>query len=135
MGKGIITDIRGNTADVRIECQSACHGCAQREACSLKTGMRFVQLELTNPEEFKIGEEVNISVSSQSQRLSLFFAYILPLIIILTELIILSWMGKSETFNAILTLITLLVYYATLRLLDRWLKKRIKISVSKFSVD
>ena len=136
MSEGIIKDIRAGQVTVEISCQSACGNCLQKHSCTLRnTVLKSIEIETPDAEVYKIGEKVNIELSERDKRLSLFFAYILPLCLIVCSLSILSYFQYNDTQNAIGSLIILGGYYVLLKIFHKHLRKHIRLTLHRNSVD
>ena len=126
MSRGIIRAINGNTLTVSLECTSACATCGQARNCAVAGAVRKeIQVYESHPHEYTVGQEVEVELSAKSMGLSLFLAYILPLIIFLMVLSFMSWLTFSEDISAITALIALVIYYFVLAKTEKYFAPRI----------
>ena len=136
MKRGTIIDINNNELTVQAVCQAACASCHQRQNCLLtEYQKKNFSIKVSNPQNYHIGQQVELNISTQSICYSICFAYILPLICILLTIGILHYLKYSETICAVGSLGCLGVYYVVLLYLQRWLKKRIKLEIKENPVD
>jgi len=128
--RGVIENIHKNIVEVRINCLSSCAGCSQRADCGItKQPAKLIKLKADTDKQYQKGQEVELSVSLKTVSISLFFAYILPLLLVLSVLCLSLYAEKSETESAIYSLSILLPYYLILFYLNSWLKKQLEIRI------
>lgn len=135
MNKGIISAISEDKITVAVQCQSACSKCTQHHVCSLEIKQKKVIIPVSNPQSYKIGQEVDLIIGKKSMALSLLFAYALPLFLSLIMLglgVLNKW---SDAKSGIIALLVLIPYYATLFFTNSLLKKHIAIEITENSVD
>jgi sigma-E factor negative regulatory protein RseC len=130
--EGIVTAIKNGTVSVRIERGSACASCHANGACTLLDKQRQL-VEVVQPAGLllAVGDEVLILEKKSLGMWAVFFAYVLPLFIVLLMLITLLLMNKSDIFAGVLSLLTLVPYYSLFFLLRGRLKNRFVFTLSK----
>ena len=129
--QGIIEKVTDDTLEIRIKCMSSCECCSGRENCGIKSQISKIlkiKADVDN-KKYREGQEVELSVSLKTGIVSLFFAYILPLILVVSVLCISLYFTNSETASAIYSLSILFPYYFLLFYLNSWLKKRLEIKI------
>lgn len=130
MTKGVVENITDDVLEVKIKCMSACEACSQRQNCGLTTQpSKKLAVKVNNVNQYNIGQEVDVKISLKTIGMSLVFAYILPLFLVLTVLIISLSLDCSETKSAIYSLLSLIPYYFLLFCINTWLKKQLKIEI------
>lgn len=128
---GIIKLIDNQRIVVSIISEAACVSCHAKGACSA-SDTKEKEIEIQNwSGDFHIGDKVEI-ISSKSQGYrALWFAYLLPLIIMVTSLIIILDALKNEAIAALGALLTLAVYYLILYLLKEKYKNSLIFNIRK----
>lgn len=135
MTKGKILALKGNKAKVEIQCGTACSGCQQKDTCQIKKISRSVTVPIRHPENFTIGQSVDLQISTRSKVWGLVLAYIAPLVVLLGALIMSLLLGCSENGSALVALSAVGGYYVLLRLMNTEIAKHIIISIEQNSVD
>jgi len=129
---GIIQEISDKIVRVKIENQSACAGCHANGACSMAdVKEKYIDINTPIKENFNIGEKVNVVCDEELGFIALFWAYIFPLILIFTTLIIGNFFTEDEKIYGGLSLIVLVPYFLILRLFKNKLKKRFSFRIDK----
>ena len=128
---GIVKSIDNEVVKVNILSASACSSCHLKGACgAAETENKIV--EIFNPEQtFSVGEQVNIVAQESLGFKALFYAYLLPFILIILTLIITSFFTSSEATIGLLSLIVLVPYYIGLSFYKRKLKKIFTFKLQK----
>ncbi len=128
----IITSIKGNTAQLRIRCNSACQNCMAKRLCAINEYQdRNISAILPETEQFKIGEEVNVSLDSGQGLKAVLLAYVLPLFLLLVAILAAKWKGYDDFISGISGIIILIPYYFCLSLVLERLKTNFRLTVSK----
>ncbi len=130
---GIITKIEGNTASIMILSQSACVSCQAKGACNMsEMEEKNVDVTLSDPHLYKIGQQVNVIMKQSQGNLAVFLGYILPFIVLLSTLIGLSASGYSEGFSGLISLGILAPYYFVLYRFRNKLQATFSFSLEPF---
>lgn len=129
---GIIQEISAERILVKIENHSACSGCHAKGACSV-ADVKDKIIEIDNPKsiDFNIGDRVNVICDEELGFIALFWAYLCPLILVLTTLFIGSIFIDSEKIYGIISVLILIPYYLILRLFKDKLRKRFNFRIEK----
>ena len=129
--KGVITNIEENSVFVTITNASACSTCHAKNACIVSdTSTKIIEIQQVN-NDFNIGDTVNVTLDQSSGLRSVFFAYVLPLIIILLTLFFIFFLSKNEVLAGIISLLTLVPYYWFLYINKEKFKKTFNFKVNK----
>ena len=89
---GVINKLVGDKAFVSFQRKSGCgDSCA---SCKSKCGATFINTEVFNGVNAKVGDKVNVEIENKSFNKMMFFAYILPLI-----MLILGTVGGNSIFE------------------------------------
>lgn len=113
---GAIKSIKDGRVEVRVERHSACSGCHARGVCS-SADRKEETIEIREyPIGLQVGDQVRILPSAQTKPLkAVLYAFVFPLILLLSEAILLSSLGTEETTLLLIMLGTLLLYALLLR--------------------
>lgn len=78
---GVISGVNEGKAYVSFKRKSGCgDSCA---SCKSKCGAAFITTEIANPLNAKLGDKVDVEIENKSFNKMMFFAYILPLIMMI----------------------------------------------------
>ncbi|HRS53769.1 MAG TPA: SoxR reducing system RseC family protein [Bacteroidales bacterium] len=128
--KGIIEKIDNNKAFVKIIVQSACATCKVKTICTLSdTKEKIIEVNITDPEKYKTGQNVVVSMYNYLGIKALFLGYIFPFIILLATLITLSLLNFNELFAGIFSIVILIPYYLILYFYRNKLKRTFSFSI------
>ena len=109
--KGVVETISEGMVKVSITSFSACANCHAKKGCSLidsKTKHIFVPLGKT---QYSIGDTVRIFMKRSLGLKATLIAYIIPLVILITTLLVLSSLKLNELFVGLITLLILVPYF------------------------
>ncbi|MCT4601191.1 MAG: SoxR reducing system RseC family protein [Marinifilaceae bacterium] len=131
---GKIEHINDNTIVVKIQNQSACAGCHARGACSMAdVKEKLIDIDRNPNDNYKIGEDVKIVCDQDLGFIAIFWAYVLPTILIFTSIILLLKLGYREGLAGLISLCILIPYYITLFLFRKKLKKRFTFRIEQIN--
>ena len=129
--KGRIESIDGNKINVNFLAMSGCASCHAKGVCSA-ADMQEKSVEVFDfTNQYKLGEEVNVTLKQSLGFRALFLGYVLPFILILFILIILSAITKNEAISGIGALSVLVPYYLVLFLLKDKIRKKFTFTINK----
>lgn len=77
--RGTVIETSGQKARIRLVRSMACEGCPGDGLCSI-LGKRYRMLEAENPLGAKVGQEVTVSVQTESELKASFIIYVIPTI-------------------------------------------------------
>ena len=130
MKQGIVSKITDTEITVSVKCSSACHECSHRDGCCLSEIVaKQITVPINDSKTYQLGQLVELEISNKSMCYSIIYAYVLPLILVITTLVVLSNLGYSETTSALWGLIVLIPYYILLSKINSWLKNKIHIKI------
>ena len=126
MSEGVVVDIAGQTLTVAVKCAT----CAKREGCGIAgLAAKRVRVDVKNPQDYRVGQTVALSLENAAVGMSLFFAFVLPTVLVVTVLVMSLAFGVEDTVAAFCGLGAAVVYALFLRLINFWLEHRLKIIV------
>ena len=108
---GIVKSINNQQLIVKITSQTACSSCHVNGSCASSEQVEK-EIEVQESEgNFKIGEVVQVFTSTSQGYKAVVFAYLLPLILLLTTLLAILSLKGGEAAAALGSLIILIPYY------------------------
>jgi len=129
--EGIICEISKEYVKVRITQKSACSECHAKSACSLSDSKEKI-IEINNSTgNYAMGEKVIITGDSSIGLKAVFYAFAIPLVIIIAVLILSVHILASETMSALITLFSLSAYFLILYVFRKNLKNKFVFSLKK----
>ena len=115
---GVITSITDNKVSVKILQQSACSSCHAKGACSAADSKEKM-VDITDyTGKYRVNDHVTVIGQKAMGYKAVLWAFVVPILIIISILIISSYiLNLSEVATALTTIISLVPYYAILYLL------------------
>jgi sigma-E factor negative regulatory protein RseC len=111
---GIVKEIQQQGIKVNIVVVAGCVSCELKSACNMsERSDKEVDIKC-NPKQFKVGQEVVVSMKSSQGFNAAFLGYVLPFIIMVGVLIIFSIFSKNELIIGVGSIASLIPYYLTL---------------------
>ncbi len=101
--EGIVVSIDGNHVQVKIMSMTACDGCRARNTCMAAHGKEKI-IDAITLEPLKKDDAVLVKMEEKLGWIALFYAFFLPLFILLALLFSLPALGFSETLAGIIAL-------------------------------
>ncbi len=130
---GIIERIDPDKVYVKICQQSACAGCHAKSMCNASESKdRIIEIEGVY-DSFQLNEEVELKGRESMGYLAIFYAFLLPLLLLLTVIIFSLEMNRSETVSALAGLAVLPAYYSVLYFFRDKLKKKFVFAMKKLN--
>ena len=121
---GRVIEVTGDKVVVEIINKSACAACHARGACSVSDmKAKDVEVKVARPEDYQVGEQVNVLMNVSSGYLSVLLSYVFPLAILMILLLSLSE-SLSELVLSLVIIGAVSLYYFLIYLLrDKWSRK------------
>lgn len=130
--EGIIEEINGDRITVRILQESACSSCHARGACMASDSKEKLIDIKDSSGMFSVREQVVIEGKESIGYKAIFWAFLLPLIILIATLVLTtSYWHFSEIDAAVSALIALTPYYLLLYLLRNNMARTFQFSIKK----
>lgn len=111
--KGVVVESLKNMVRVRINAESACASCHAKGACSASDMEEKIIDVPTESDSYVKGDAVSLSMKPSAGFTALFYAYMLPFIILMITLVV-SLSFYNELFAGLLSLAVLVPYYTVL---------------------
>lgn len=113
--RGIITAIHSNSVEVNIVSESACSSCHAKGSCSASDVQeKNIQVQCKTG-QYSVGENVNVNMSKTQGFMAAFWAYIVPLLILISTLL-LSLGTLNEAKAGLISLTSMATYFLILYL-------------------
>lgn len=128
---GVVKEIRGRDVLVELLRTSACGSCESRQYCELTEKQYQTLVFHDQPEDFTVGEEVNIVLEQSQGFKALVLAYVLPLGVVVVSLLVFSGMTTREYLAGGGALLMLVPYYVLLHVLSPRLRGSFQMKLYK----
>lgn len=131
--KGIVIKKQENKVVVKIEQKSTCSSCHARGACtSLDKKDKEIEITTKDVENYSIGDEVIITISTKLGMKAVFIAFVLPLILIVLALFLsIKIFSLSQSLSALISLVVLSAYYFFLYKQNLFLSKQFNFTIKE----
>jgi positive regulator of sigma E activity len=115
---------------VQIEAVSACAACKAKSMCNLTDVQeKIIEVQHTNPSNFKPGELVTIHMKRSMGNKALWLGYLLPFLIVMVSLFLFSYLTGSELQAGIDFPVIALPYYLILYIMRNRLKNTFRFEI------
>ncbi len=129
---GKILAVTHDTIRIGFVASSACSSCSARAKCGMsESSEREIEIPTPSGEDYKVGDSVQIAISSQMGTISVVVAYVLPLIVLMVMLSVLITLGLNEGLSALISIAGVAVYYIGIYLNRAKLENKIKFTIKK----
>lgn len=131
--KGIVIKKQEDKLVVKIEQKSTCSSCHARGACtSLDKKDKEIEITTKDVENYNIGDEVIITISTKLGMKAVFIAFVLPLILIVLALFLsIKLFTLSQSLSALISLVVLSAYYFFLYKQNLFLSKQFNFTIKE----
>lgn len=120
---GFVRSIGTNGIKVGIVVQSGCASCSIKGSCNMsETADKEMDIDC-DPNNYKIGQQVLVSLKSSQGFNAIFLGYVLPFIVLLVVMVTVSTITKNEGVIGLSALASLVPYYLVLYLYRNKIKK------------
>jgi len=130
--EGVVTKITDDVVTITLKGNINCDGCKAKMACGASESTDK-EIEIFNSiSNIQLNENVEVALNKSLGLRAVFFAYVLPFIIMLSVLLISSTLVK-EWIAGVLSILVLLPYYTILSFMKNSFKETFKFSILKTS--
>ena len=129
--EGIVDQIEGDIARVRILSQSACASCHAKGACSAADQEEKIMEIPFQSISLKIGERVRVMVARRMGLKAVAVGYIYPFLLLMMVLVGLTAAGLDELKAGLVALASLLPYYLGLFIFRHRIGSKFSFSLQK----
>ena len=128
--EGIITKIEDSNIEIKILSRSACASCNIKGACNMSEMQeKIITIPAPKDKNLSIGQEVKISIGIGQANKAVVFAYIIPLIILVSMIFVLNALKLEEGINALISIGSLIPYYLILFLFRDKIKRKFEYEI------
>ncbi|MBO4580855.1 MAG: SoxR reducing system RseC family protein [Bacteroidales bacterium] len=112
----IVTEIMPKSVKVRIERGTACDTCYNKSACNISAGTSSMIYVINTAEAgtFSVGETVKVGIGAHAGLKAIWYAYIIPLILMALAFAVCYCFTSNELWQALAALGVLVIYYLIL---------------------
>lgn len=129
---GIVEKINNNLITIRILQQSACSACHAKGACTAADSKEKLVEVNDFSGQFRLHERVIVEGKESIGYKAVLWAFVIPLIILITMVVIGSKIWQlGETQAALISILALAPYYLVLYLLRNKMAKSFQFSIKK----
>ena len=129
---GVIDAIEGNCIHVAISQSSACAECKVAGHCNASESKdKIIDIITDSAAEYSIGESVKISTTKGVGMMASIYAYVLPLVIMMTVLIVVKAITGSDGWAAMSALFSLIPYYVCVYILRNKISSQVYFEIEK----
>lgn len=126
---GVVQQLRPGYADILIVQKSACSGCHAKKACTAADQTEKIIEVPTNSKQLTIGQQVTIVGSQSMGWKAVWYAFLLPFLLLMTILIVISETTENELWAGLWALLVLIPYYLILYFLRDKMKQRFTFTI------
>lgn len=122
---GIVEQVSHTQVQVAIVSQTACSGCHAQGACGMvDETQKTLYIPCDFPHDFSIGERVEVHIAPQAAFVAVWYAYILPFIVVFAVLLV-SNQFVHEILAAAITFASVTIYFVVLSKYKAFIHKKI----------
>ena len=130
--KGVVERTEQGRVFVRVEKESACAGCHAKGLCGESGSERIIEVRTPYAEEYATGDRVVVALERGSMgAMSVVWAYVLPLVVLLVVLFGAHGLGFSDGVSALASIVSVALYYVVLRVARGYFDRKIKFTIIK----
>ena len=119
---------------VSIYSKSVCSKCDVRGSCNSLSGTseKIFEINVKKNHNFILGQKVRLSISTRTGNKGVLIAYIMPLILLISGMIVSDSLFHKDGITAITAIIILFLYFGILSLFKNKLHKTFEINVEPY---
>ncbi|MBQ2375117.1 MAG: SoxR reducing system RseC family protein [Bacteroidales bacterium] len=131
--KGIVIKKQEDKVIVKIEQKSTCSSCHARGACtSLDKKDKEIEIKTKDTQNYNIGDEVIITISTKLGMKAVFIAFVLPLILLVIALFLsIKLFSLTQSLSALVSLLVVAAYYFFLYKQNLFLSKEFNFLIKE----
>jgi len=113
---GTVVNIDKNIVAVEIISLSACATCKSKSMCNMSESKeKIIDVSVVDPENYAVGQSVNIVMQEQLGLKAVFLAYVMPFLVCIAALFGLSLISNSELVYGGGAIVAAALYYLALK--------------------
>ena len=131
--KGIVIKKQEDKVIVKIEQKSTYSSCHARGACtSLDKKDKEIEIKTKDTQNYNIGDEVIITISTKLGMKAVFIAFVLPLILLVIALFLsIKLFSLTQSLSALVSLLVVAAYYFFLYKQNLFLSKEFNFLIKE----
>ena len=131
--KGTVVENDGRTIRVKITRSEACGHCAARSGCQmLNTTERIIEVPADRQSRgYEVGETVLVQMQTHSGFKAVFYAYLLPILLMMACVSLMYAMHCGEGLIALTAVGSIVMYYLLLYLFRRNINRKFSFTLEK----
>ena len=130
--EGKIVEIDNHSIKVQIRLQEACQHCENKKSCILLSSeKRIIDIECLDFNDYHVGETVLIKMDTSLGLQAVCYAYVLPLVFLLTAIFTGSYFISKDILVVLLALAFLAIYYTILYFNKHRIKRKFSFRMLK----
>ncbi len=130
--EGKIVKIETNNIVVEILVNEACQQCDGKKSCMIfNEKRRLIDIACNNVADYQLGEIVNVKMATSIGFIAVFYAYLLPVIVLIATFVIGHFFIKNEIIVILISFLIVSLYYYLLYLLRKKIEKKIVFTIQK----
>lgn len=132
---GNIIKTESDRVFVSIYSKSVCAKCDVRGSCNSLSGTseKIFEINVKKDHNYIPGQNVRLSISSSTGHKSVLIAFLLPLILLITGMVISDLLFHREGITAMTAIAVLILYFSILTLFKNKLSKSFKINIEPYT--
>lgn len=130
--EGIVVRSLNNKTTVQIVSQSACASCHAKSACNA-SDLQEKLIDVVAEESFTPGQHVMLIANHKLGLKATWWAYVLPVILVISTLIISFAVTKKENLSGLLALLVLVPYFIIIKLADSHMRKKFAFTINSIN--
>jgi sigma-E factor negative regulatory protein RseC len=120
--EAIVVESLNNHTTVKIVSQSACASCHAKSACTA-ADLQEKLIDVVSPESFVPGQKVMLIGNQELGLQAAWWAYVLPVILVLATLIVSFAVTQHENLSGLLAILILIPYFIFIKLGNSYMRK------------
>ena len=125
-----IIKIGTNELWVRLCREIACGNCPAHNNCSIKSGRAHTyKLPHAKANTFRLGQQIELEITPKDGFNAIFWAYLLPLVLMLSTLVLSTLISGNEITGGISSIIILVPYYIGLFLNQKYFQQKFNFKI------
>jgi sigma-E factor negative regulatory protein RseC len=130
--EAIVVESLNNHTTIRIVSQSACAACHAKSACTA-ADLQEKLIDVVSPESFIPGQQVMLIGNQELGLKAAWWAYVLPVILVLATLIISFAITQQENLSGLLALLILIPYFFIIKLANNQMQKTFSFQIKSIN--
>ena len=133
--KGTIVEISEGNIKVEIINKSMCAACHAKGFCSAgDTKDKIIDVQYWNNGEFKVGDEVEVTMKRSMGFKAVWISYVIPLVILMIFLLTLQGVGFTELCAGLCAIGAVCVYYLVVYLFRDKMADKFVFTIAKNNI-